>query len=65
MGQYQTRASKSVDEEEPGERGGGEPGTTPVSVPRGQETAPPLAPVFGSPIDSKPIKFDTPRSGCL
>lgn len=48
MGQYQTRASKSIDEDQGVETGG--PRTP---VPHSQETTPPLAPVFGSPIDSK------------
>ena len=48
MGQYQTR-SKSVDEDHGGRITGGA-----IPVPgRQEEVPPPLAPVFGSPIESK------------
>lgn len=53
MGQYQARGAKSIDEDH-GERGTGvdtERGSS-ILVPDSQAT-PPLAPVFGSPIDSK------------
>ena len=54
MGQYQTRAaSKSIDEDQSEREGGVEPEGSRIPVPSGQEVAPPLAPVFGSPIDSK------------
>jgi hypothetical protein len=55
MGQYQTRAQKSVDEElEQGDRDSGVESEVGTRI-RGDETTtppPPLAPVFGSPIDS-------------
>ena len=55
MGQYQTRAAKTTDEvEDQGERDSGvESEGSRIPVPCSQEVTPPLAPVFGSPIDSK------------
>ncbi len=53
MGQYQNRAAKTTDEDQ-GERDSGvESEGSRIPVPRSQEVTPPLAPVFGSPIDSK------------
>lgn len=55
MGQYQTRVSKSVDEDQ-GDRDSGVESEVGSRISRREETAsPPLAPVFGSPIDSKQL----------
>ena len=54
MGQYQGKGTKSLDEDQ-GEKGTGVGAETErgsgIAVP-GSLEAPPLAPVFGSPIDS-------------
>lgn len=50
MGQYQNRAAKSIDEDQSEREGGVESEGSKIPVPSGQEVAPPLAPVFGSPI---------------
>ena len=59
MGQYQTRSSRSVDEDHSLEESGsmGRESDRSRRIPHAQEeTTTPLAPVFGSPIDSKLIK---------
>ena len=53
MGQYQNRAAKTTDEDQSEREGGVESEGSRIPVPSSQEAAPPLAPVFGSPIDSK------------
>lgn len=53
MGQYQNRAAKYIDEDQSERDSGVEAEGSRVPVAPSQEAAPPLAPLFGSPIDSK------------
>ena len=52
MGQYQARAVKAVDEDQGDRDIGVESEGSRIPVPQSQEAPTPLAPVFGSPIDS-------------
>lgn len=65
MGQYQGRNTKSLDEEA-GTENRGETGTgeqveshPSVAIPGAKDPVPPLAPVFGSPADSKLCTFQS------
>lgn len=53
MGQSQARASKVIDDEPERESGAETEDSSRIKAPGSHEVTPPLAPVFGSPIDSK------------
>lgn len=60
MGQYQTRSvSRSIDEEQVERDTSGEtPQSTRIPISSKPELVPPLAPVFGSPIESKEVNTE-------